>query len=319
MSKFFDFDNEQTKREKQIKRDLRKAEETGKLSIQDNAVDSSKLNNYEKCLEHMSGMYDCMNLVSKYLNVGADILFEKNIIYLDRLSSSDFYIHPAFTKRYIRTQQSGKEVESEQKYNPFICCKYDFFARIDWARAYVYGNYLYFVAENKKVESVTYRDIKHFTLAIYCDNPEKMNIFTNQEFIDIRLIKMDVFEDEDDNGEETQLIDTSWEENYAEKTIPIMVLNEENAYLVESTYQKEFDQEREAYLAFMRTRSEDLDKTMGQYDSQLMGSTLSQFYHIALNNSAKSSREEALIKLYGEIPDWYYKDLESYGVQEISD
>ena len=89
--------------------------------------------------------------------------------------------------------------------------------------------------------------------------------------------------------------------------------------MVESTYQKEFDQEREAYLAFMRTRSEDLDKTMGQYDSQLMGSTLSQFYHIALNNSAKSNREEALIKLYGEIPDWYYKDLENYGVQEISD
>lgn len=277
MSKFFDFDSDEVKKQKKRKQMAK----TGEITTSDVVSASDSLSIYEKMLEHMCGVYDCINLISKHMNVGAQIKMEDNAIYLDRLSSVDFYMHDGFVEKFEFIDRSGKPIKKENKANPFVVCKYDFFYQIDWTQVYIYKDRMYFVAAPKSINSVSYRNFKYFTLSIFCDVASKMDIFKGYSHIDLRKIKLDVEEDEDENGNEIQHITPRWEQNYVEKSIPLMILNDENQHLIKRYSEAEFQEERQKYLDFIANK--DIDSAIGKYNVQY--ASLNQFFNVETKNT----------------------------------
>lgn len=259
-------------------------QETGIHIDENSKTEHQNLLGYQRTIEHMCGFYDLINYVSKSLNEASKVDFKKNIIYLDSLASQSFFMGKAFYYKY-KMIKKGKPIERVIQYNPFITCKYDFIHFINWSVIYIYKNYLYFTASHQEVESTDYKDIPTFSLAVYCDSEIKFEeIFGGYNKVDLRKIKFEIgheltrkrdvsvstdlviYEEQDllENYDFDEVAIPVIEDKNVEKTIPLVFLNDDNAYLIENlTSQKEkADMEK---LASIMNRS--VDENMGKYHS----------------------------------------------------
>ena len=257
------------------------------------------LSDYQKTIEHLFGFYECVNYISNQLYHAANIKIEKNIIYLDSIASKDFFMGDGNQiVNVVYKNIKGKRERIEEKCNPFLTCKYDFLHFVNWEFAYIYKNRLYLIANNKNVNSPFYSHLKYFGLSIYCDDASKFDIFKNTNYLDLRTIKFAVeriYTDdaiEYDTEEFTEEISMFVEDQYIEKTIRCMVLNDKNAHLINSFSDKEFKEEHEKYTSLIKNGN--IDRKFGKYDLQY--GSIKQFYQpeYLLNRNRRSYINEEI-------------------------
>ncbi len=239
--------------------------ESKNLSDAKNAQEDLK--HHQKVIEHFTGYYDLINFISKMKTIGAKIHIQNNIIYLDSIASSNFFMIPSFTTK-IRKRIDGQMTTVEHKYNPSITCKYDFIHLILWKTAYIYQDRLYLVAYPQHSETVQMNGLKFFTLSILCNMPEKFEIFNDFSEVDFRKIKFDLIEDEDENGHTIQTVHTQVEKNYIEQSIKCMILNDSNSYLINQLNAKEMEEEHKKYRTALTMKADD---RMGSFFQKYQG------------------------------------------------
>lgn len=233
---------------------------------------NENLAEYNVILEHMVGTYDFVKYLSKEVYQSSHLQIKDNCVFLDAIASSNFYMIPAWEKKYKKRERNGKIVEKVDKFNPSITCKHDFIHFVDWKKAYVYGNRLYLLASNRSLNTKSYRDMSYFSIAIECDMVDKMKIFDGHDFLDFRKIKfareIDYVEKRDEDGvvmtnrygdvlyEEVDR-DTMFVENrYIEKSIPLKVLNNNELHLLSEYADEQFFKDREKYLSSVTQNTE---------------------------------------------------------------
>lgn len=255
----------------------------------------SDLKQYQITLEHLSGFYDLVNYLSHQIYSAANIKIDKNIIYLDAIASQDFFIGMPFKdKTYIRKNDKREIVDFE--HNPFITCKYDFIHFIDWEYACIGQNHVYLIANNKDTNSVTYRNLKYFTLAIYCDMEDKLDVFREKDRLDFRTIKFSVQSDVDEDGNIHETADMIVEHRYVEKSIKSFVLTEKNKDLIHYYNKKHLEEEHRNFQEFIKygnsgaANGSEIDRKMSYINLKYNG--LYNYYKIDTENKFKRNYEQ---------------------------
>lgn len=254
-----------------------------KAKKENNINAEEELKSHQKILEHYTGFYDLIKFINKMKYQGANIKIEKNIIYLDSIASSHFFMINGFERKYHNYKTKKTKIQS---FPPSITCKYDFIHLINWEAAYIYKEYLYLVASRKPSNTVQFKNINHFTLAIMCNMPEKFKMFENSNQLDFRKIKFDYDEDEDEQGNIIQYGKLKVEENYVEKSIKCMILNEKNKDIIYENNEKQIKQELDKYQKLLSSK---VDEKVGKYMNQFLGAF--QFYEINIDNKAQRDYE----------------------------
>lgn len=284
MSKIFNFEDGVLNAKIGTKNQVQQEEKTNAANA------AEELKKHQKVMEHMTGFYDLIFFVSKMKKMGAKIEIDKNIIKLDSIASNYFYMIPSFTHKY-KIFKKGKPENKIVEYNPSITCIYDFIHLIDWEICYIYNDYMYLVAPPKTSDTEQLNNIRHFILAVQCNMPEKFNIFQKKSYVDFRKIKFNIIEDEvyDDDDElieQIQMAKMTVEENYVEKTIKCMILDERTKYLINNHNSKLMEQEHQTYNKLINSpQGEQIGKFLKQFNGAY------QFYDISTETPESMIRD----------------------------
>lgn len=227
-------------------------------------ITQSKGREYANILEHMIGAHDMVAFLGKALKDASGLKMRDNVAYLDALASRHFYIGHAFSYQFPYLDEKGERQVREYHHHPFLSCQYDFIHQIEWKKAYVFGNYLYLLSDMKKTNSPLYKNISHFTLAVYADNPDKWEAYRGHEYLDFRKLSFDsvsgqraVLDDKgqpllDEDGdrifEEYDQFVLQVNDKKVERTVSLEFLTRDNAYRILEYNQKAFTQAKKAYL-----------------------------------------------------------------------
>lgn len=273
-------------------------EKDGKVVILNDAINNNDtLSSSQSILEHMCGSYDLINFINNELNTASNLKIEDNIIYLDYLSSKKFFIGPSFEEKYNATifvkdehgNKSKKRKEVVKVHNPFITCQYDFIHLVDWKIAYVYGDYLYLMANRKNVNSNSYKSMDNYCLAILCDNPNKFNALRDFNTLDFRKMIFNAYDKDETHkvSNEGQSFELVVENKVVEKNIPIMFLTYENSYLIKKFSLSKLEEEYETYISLNKVKAED---RMGKYFTRYQ--SIMEHYNINTTNQNQRDYEK---------------------------
>lgn len=230
---------------------------------------------YVERLEHATGMASMLDFVSHHIRRGSPLNVKDDIIFFDSILSSKFLMGRVRPHHYMHNDN-----ESVKKFNPFLCCYFDFIAHTRWERAYVWQDHIYLLAPKMELNSYSVKQIPAYTVAIKVDDVSKFQRWYGETHLDIRKVVHQMrteTEMRDKNGNvidlaDLQNIDISSltdsmieelasitehtnkipiqmiEDSVVEQTIPLEFLNESNYHFIYSANRRKFAYQQQKML-----------------------------------------------------------------------